>query len=153
MEGIGEVYAATFGPKVVEAMIKDVFERHVLNREPFQIEQIWREAYSRGYSQRPDISLMGVVSAIEMALWDIIGKATNKPVHALMGGKIHERLRSYTYLYPDEKQDAADFYNNPDLSAQRAADYVKMGFTGIKFDPAGPNTISDPHQPSLFDMD
>ena len=98
IEGIGEVYAATFAPKVVEAMIKDVFERHVLGREPFRIEQIWREVYSRGYSQRPDISLMGVLSAIEMALWDIIGKASDKPVHALMGGKVHERLRSYTYL-------------------------------------------------------
>jgi galactonate dehydratase len=153
IEGVGEVYAATFGPKVVEAMIKDVFERHVLGREPFRIEAIWREVYSRGYSQRPDISLMGVLSAIEMALWDIIGKATGKPVHALMGGKVHERLRSYTYLYPDERQDAADFYNNADASAKRAAEYVAMGFTGIKFDPAGPYTIYDPHQPSLFDME
>jgi galactonate dehydratase len=153
IEGVGEVYAATFGPKVVEAMIKDVFERHVLGREPFRIEQMWREAYSRGYSQRPDISLMGVVSAIEMALWDIIGKACNKPVHALIGGKIHERLRSYTYLYPNEKQAAADFYNDPDASAERAAEYVKMGFTGIKFDPAGPYTIFDPHQPAVSDLD
>ncbi len=153
IEGIGEVYAATFGPKVVEAMIKDVFERHVLGREPFRIEQIWREVYSRGYSQRPDISLMGVLSAIEMALWDIIGKAVVKPIHALMGGKVHESLRSYTYLYPDDKQAPADFYNNADASAKRAAEYVAMGFTGIKFDPAGPYTIYDPHQPSLFDLD
>ena len=43
ISGVGEVYAATFGPKVVEAMIKDVFERHVLGKEPFRIEQIWRE--------------------------------------------------------------------------------------------------------------
>jgi 2-dehydro-3-deoxyphosphogalactonate aldolase len=88
-----------------------------------------------------------------MALWDIIGKACGKPVHALLGGKIHERLRSYTYLYPDEKQDAADFYNNAEASAKRAAEYVAMGFTGIKFDPAGPYTIYDPHQPSLFDLE
>ena len=153
VEGVGEAYAATFAPKVVEAMIRDVFEKHVLDREPFQIEQIWREAYSRGYSQRPDISLMGVISAIEMALWDIIGKACDKPVHALLGGKIHERLRSYTYLYPDTKQAPGDFYNNAEASAQRAAEYVAMGFTGIKFDPAGPYTIYDPHQPSLRDMD
>jgi 2-dehydro-3-deoxyphosphogalactonate aldolase len=153
IEGVGEAYAATFAPKVVEAMIRDVFERHVLGREATQVEQIWRETYSRGYSQRPDISLMGVLSAIEMALWDIIGKACNKPVHALLGGKVHERLRSYTYLYPDDRQAPGDFYNDPDASAARAAEYVAMGFTGIKFDPAGPYTIYDPHQPALSDLE
>ena len=45
---------------------------------------------------------MGVLSGIEMALWDIVGKAVDKPVYALLGGKVHERLHSYTYLYPDE---------------------------------------------------
>jgi len=153
IEGVGEVYAATFGPKVIEAMIKEVFERHVMGREPFRIEQIWREVYSRGYSQRPDISLMGVLSALEMALWDIIGKATNKPVHALMGGKVHERLRSYTYLYPRPGEgggyDDVAVYRDPDVAAERAAEYVAMGFTAVKFDPAGPYSAFDPRQPQL----
>ena len=48
---------------------------------------------------------MGVMSGLEMACWDIIGKAVDKPVHALIGGKLHETLRSYTYLYPDEDMD------------------------------------------------
>ena len=43
---------------------------------------------------------MGAVSALEMACWDIIGKEADKPVYELLGGKVHERLRSYTYLYP-----------------------------------------------------
>ena len=102
IEGVGEVYAASFAPKPIVAMIEDVFERHVEGADPFRIEALWRNVYGRGYSGRPDISLMGVLSGIGMALWDIVGKAVGKPVYALIGGKVHERLRSYTYLYPDE---------------------------------------------------
>jgi 2-dehydro-3-deoxyphosphogalactonate aldolase len=41
---------------------------------------------------------MGVLSAVEMACWDIVGKELNKPVYELLGGQVHERLRAYTYL-------------------------------------------------------
>ncbi|HYA74910.1 MAG TPA: mandelate racemase/muconate lactonizing enzyme family protein, partial [Roseiarcus sp.] len=61
IEGVGEVYAASFGPVALEAMIADVFERHVLDADPFRIEALWRNVYGRGYSGRPDISLMGVL--------------------------------------------------------------------------------------------
>ena len=77
-----------------------------------------------------------------MACWDIVGKALEKPVYELIGGLVNERVRSYTYLYPDESQDPAHFYNDPDLSAERAAVYVDQGFTAVKFDPAGPYTAS-----------
>ncbi len=100
IEGVGEVYGASFGPRVMEAMVRDVFEHHVLDADPFGIETLWRRVYGRGYSQRPDISLLGVLSGIEMAMWDIVGKALGKPVYALLGGRVHERLRSYTYIYP-----------------------------------------------------
>lgn len=157
VEGVGEVYSGSFAPKVIVAMIEDVFERHVLNADPFQIELIWRNVYGRGYSMRPDISLMGVLSGVEMALWDIVGKAVGKPVHALLGGKVHERLRSYTYLYPraeegDAHADAA-VYRDPDAAAERALEYVGMGFTAVKFDPAGPYSTLDPRQPSLARLD
>lgn len=152
IEGIGEVYVATFSPNVVVEMIKDVFERHVFNQDPFQIEQMWRRVYTRGYSARPDITLVGVLSGIEMACWDIIGKAVEKPVHALLGGKMNERLRSYTYIYPDAGQDES-VYKCPDLSAERAEAYVSEGFTAIKFDPAGPYTVQDPRQPLLEDIE
>ncbi len=62
IEGVGEVYAASFAPKAIVAMIEDVFERHVEGADPFRIETLWREVYGRGYSGRPDISLMGVLS-------------------------------------------------------------------------------------------
>jgi galactonate dehydratase len=158
IEGVGEVYAATFSPHVVVKMIEDVFERHVLGTDPFRIETLWRNVHGRGYSQRPDISLMGVLSGIEMALWDIIGKAVDKPVYELLGGKVHERLRSYTYLYPREAEgeDAysdSKVYSDPDAAAARALEYLAMGFTAVKFDPAGAYSTFDPRQPSLEKME
>ena len=82
-------------------MIEDVFERHVEGTDPFAIEALWRRVYGSGYTLRPDVSLMGVLSGIEIALWDIKGKALGKPVYDLLGGRVHEKLRSYTYIYPD----------------------------------------------------
>jgi 2-dehydro-3-deoxyphosphogalactonate aldolase len=152
IEGLGECYAASFSPAVFEPFVRDVFEKHVLGADPFAIETMWRNVYGRGYSQRPDISLMGVLSGLEMAMWDMIGKAVEKPVHALLGGQVHEKLRSYTYLYPSADEDAyadSPVYSDPDAAAARALEYVAMGFTAVKFDPAGPYSTFDPRQPSL----
>ena len=151
IEGVGEVYAATFGPQTVAAMIEDVCARHVIGADPFRIEALWRDIYGRGYSARPDLSLVGVLSGIEMACWDIVGKAVGKPVYDLLGGRVHERLRSYTYIYPEDG-DATDVYVDPELGATRAAEYLARGFTAVKFDPAGAYTTLDPHQPSLDDL-
>ncbi|QEX15003.1 isomerase [Hypericibacter terrae] len=153
IEGIGEVYNATFRPEVIVEMIKDVFERHVLGMDTFRIETLWRNVHGRGYSMRPDISLMGVLSGLETALWDINGKALGKPVYELLGGKVHERLRSYTYIYPRPEDGGAysnsPVYSDPDAAAARALDYLSMGFTALKFDPAGAYSTFDPRQPSL----
>lgn len=150
--GIGEVYTDTFGPKTVTRMIEDVFERHVAGADPFHIEALWRKVYGRGYSMRPDISLLGVLSALESACWDIAGKSVGKPVYELLGGRVRERLRSYTYLYP-KPGDATDVYVDADLAAERASEYVAQGFTAVKFDPASPYSVFDPRQPSLETLD
>ena len=157
IEGFGEVYTATFGPHVVAAMIEDVCARHVVGKDPFKIETMWRNVYGRGYSLRPDLSLVSVLSGIETACWDIVGKAVEKPVYELLGGQVHERLRSYTYLYPKPDEPLIDgvpeVYRNPDRAAERAAEFVAMGFTAVKFDPAGPYSTFDPRQPSLERLD
>jgi 2-dehydro-3-deoxyphosphogalactonate aldolase len=152
IEGIGEAYAVPFHPEVTVKMIEDVFDRRVRGTNPFHIERLWRRVYSSGYTQRPDISMMGVLSALEMACWDIMGKETNKPVYELLGGQVHEKLRSYTYLYPQDG-DRTDVYIDPDMAAERAAENVALGFTGVKFDPVGPYSAFDPRQPSLERMD
>ena len=157
IEGVGEVYCATFAPHVIVKMIEDVFERHVEGSDPFHIEKLWHNVYGRGYSLRPDLSLMGVLSGLEIALWDICGKSVGKPVYELLGGRVHEKLRTYTYLYPKDgavlKEDEPHVYNDPDLAAELAAEYVAQGFTAIKFDPAGPYSSFDPRQPSLEALD
>ena len=153
ISGIGECYCATFGPKAMTAMIEDTFGRYVEGMDPFRIEALWRKVYGSGFTQRPDVSLMGVLSGIEIALWDIIGKALNKPVCDLLGGRVHEKLRSYTYIYPDLAKGQDDsIYWNAEQSAERAAQYVSQGFTGIKFDPAAPYSSFDPRQPTLESM-
>ncbi len=152
VEGIGEVYAATFGPHTLARMIEDVCERHVIGADPFKIERLWRAVYGRGYSLRPDLSLVGVLSGIEMACWDIVGKALDKPVYELLGGRVRETLRSYTYLYPEPGEDET-VYSDPDLAAERAAACVAQGFTAVKFDPAGPYTVYDGRQPDLEALD
>ncbi|KGB93819.1 MULTISPECIES: mandelate racemase/muconate lactonizing enzyme family protein [Burkholderia] len=152
IEGVGEIYSATFHPKAMGPIIDDVFDRYLLNHDPHHVERLFRQAYSSGFTQRPDLTMMGVVSGLEMACWDIVGKAAGKPVYELLGGRIHERLRSYTYLYPKNARGEYD-YDDPDLAAECAAENVKLGFTAVKFDPAGPYTAYSGHQLSLEVLD
>ena len=152
VSGIGEAYCVPFEPHLVATMIEDVFDRYARGQDPHDIETLWRRVYSSGFSQHPDLTLMGVLSALEMACWDIIGKEAGQPVYKLLGGKVHERLRSYTYIYP-RRGDQTDVYDDPDLAAERAADYVAQGFTALKFDPTGPYSAFDGRQLSLEALD
>ena len=156
--GVGEAYVATVGPHLVADMLVDVADRHLVGRSPFDVEAFWRRAYGSGYALRPDPTLCGVLSALEMACWDIIGKATGRPVYDLLGGRVHEGLRSYTYLYPEggdayDPLDGPNLYTDPDLAAEAAVRAVEMGFTAVKFDPAGPYSVYDGRQPSLERLD
>ncbi len=152
VSGIGEAYCVPFEPHLVAKMIEDVFGRYVAGNDPHDIENMWRRVYSSGFTQHPDLTLMGVLSALEMACWDIIGKEANQPVYKLLGGQVHERLRSYTYIYP-RPGDQSDVYHDPDLAAERAAEYLGQGFTALKFDPAGPYSAFDGRQLSLEALD
>jgi galactonate dehydratase len=146
--GIGEVYSASFHPEVVVKAIEDVFERYLKGHNPHHIERFYRECFSSGFTQRPDLTMMGVLSGLEIACWDIIGKAANKPIYELIGGKVHDKLRSYTYLYPEDKNGVLN-YEDPVLGVKSAIKFVEQGFTALKFDPAGPYSIYSGHQISL----
>ena len=110
-----------------------------------RFRDMMRGMSASGYYQG---AVMSAISGIEMALWDIIGKSAGKPVYDLLGGRVRERLRSYTYLY-EEPGDPVDVYHDPDLSTQRAVEAVAAGFTAIKFDPAGRYSTLDPRNPSV----
>lgn len=150
--GWGECYASTVGPTAMKAVIEDVFARHMEGESAENIELMFRRAYSAGFTQRPDPTVMGAFSGLEIACWDILGKARGRPVWALLGGLMNARVRSYTYLYPEPDEDAAEFWVNADMTAQAAARAVAQGFTAVKFDPAGPYTIRGGHHPAMSDI-
>ncbi|MBS0418858.1 MAG: mandelate racemase/muconate lactonizing enzyme family protein [Proteobacteria bacterium] len=152
VEGIGEAYCVPFDPHLVEKLLVDVFQRYLHGHDPHNIEAMWRRVYSAGFTQHPDLTMSAVLSALEMACWDIVGKEAGQPVYNLLGGQVHEKLRTYTYIYA-RPGDATDVYRDPDLAAQRAAEYLAQGFTALKFDPAGPYTAFDGRQLSLTEIE
>ena len=160
--GYGEAYNATFDPHLTALMIEDVAGRYLVGEDPHNIEAFFRRCYASGFSQRPDITMMGCCSALDMACWDIIGKQAGQPVYNLLGGQVQETLRSYTYLYPQsgsvypseaDSSNGKNVYNDPAMAAEAAAACVAQGFDAIKFDPAGPYTIFDGHMPRLADIE
>jgi L-alanine-DL-glutamate epimerase-like enolase superfamily enzyme len=151
--GWGEVYAAAVGPDVMAAVIRDVFARHMEGENPENVELMFRRAYSSGFTQRPDPTVMGAFSGLEIACWDMVGKDRGRPVHALIGGRVNERIRAYTYLYPTREGHALPgFWADPDQAAEAALDTIARGYTAVKFDPAGPYTIRSGHMPSGHDI-
>ena len=150
--GWGECYAASVGPKAMTAVIEDVFYRHMAGENPENIELMFRRAYSSGFTQRPDLTVMGAFSGLEIACWDILGKARGRPVYALLGGRMNERIRAYTYLYPLPHHDMGKFWTSPDMAAECAVEMVKKGYTAVKFDPAGPYTMRGGHMPAMSDI-
>ena len=150
--GWGECYAASVGPKAMTQVIADVFARHMRNEHPENMEKMFRRVYSSGFTQRPDLTVMGAFSGLEIACWDILGKHRNRPVWALLGGKMNNRIRAYTYLYPLPHHDPVAFWTSPEMAAESAADCVQRGYTAVKFDPAGPYTVRGGHMPAQSDI-
>ena len=117
------------------SLLHDMCDRVVVGRSPFDIERIWQDLFSSPHDYRhPGLAYTPAISAIEMACWDIIGKAVNQPIYNLLGGKFHDRLRAYAYL------DTAGVWENPELAGERAAELVARGITVCKLDPFQPIT-------------
>ncbi|MBT54058.1 MAG: isomerase [Mameliella sp.] len=150
--GWGECYASSIGPEAMRAVIEDVFARYFEGENPENIERMFRRTYSSGFTQRPDLTVMGAFSGLEIACWDILGKARNRPVWALLGGMINDRVRAYTYLYPLPKHGMDEFWTSPEMAAESALDCVDRGYTAVKCDPAGPYTMRGGHQPGMRDI-
>ena len=150
--GWGECYASSVGPEAMKHMIRDVFERHMMGENPENIELMFRRAYSSGFTQRPDLTVMGAFSGLEIACWDILGKDRDRPVYALLGGRMNDRIRAYTYLYPLPRHDLTDFWTSPEQAGECAAEMVRRGYTAVKFDPAGPYTFRGGHMPAMSDI-
>ena len=150
--GWGECYASSIGPAAMKAVIEDVFARHMQGENPENIELMYRRVYSSGFTQRPDLTVIGAFSGLEIACWDVLGKDRDRPVHALIGGRMNDRIRAYTYLYPLTHHDINTFWTSPEMAAESAIDCVARGYTAVKFDPAGPYTLRGGHMPAMSDI-
>jgi|TARA_B110000305_G_scaffold241783_1_gene317530 L-alanine-DL-glutamate epimerase-like enolase superfamily enzyme len=150
--GWGECYASSIGPAAMKAVIEDVFARHMQGENPENIELMYRRVYSSGFTQRPDLTVIGAFSGLEIACWDVLGKDRDRPVHALIGGRMNDRVRAYTYLYPLTHHDINTFWTSPEMAAESAIDCVARGYTAVKFDPAGPYTLRGGHMPAMSDI-
>ena len=104
-------------------------------------------ATARGFTLRPDATLMGVLSGLEMACWDIIGKAVDQPVYKLLGGRCTSACAATPTCIRPRARVTISIYD-AERSAARAAEYVAQGFTGLKFDPTGGFSAYDPRQPT-----
>ena len=114
-EPIIEGKAATVATAVAELM------ENLLGKDPLNIEDHWQVMYRGGFYRGGPI-LMSAIAGIDQALWDIKGKYHHAPVHQLLGGKVRDRMRVYSWIGGDR----------PEHVGQAAADMVAKGFTAVK---------------------
>ena len=127
--GYGEVDTA---PGVGKAVV-DAYMSHgtcyglcevVTGADPFDYEQIWNDMWAKTYYYGRSGPVMHVMSGIDMAIWDIMGKATGKPVHKLLGGSYSDKVRAYASALMPENKEAVK---------KMVESYISQGFTAIKF--------------------
>jgi galactonate dehydratase len=134
-EGIDGVGEATLEYKE-EALLGALthIKEYLVGKNPLDIEKhfhdIYRDAYWRGGPV-----LMSALSAVECALWDILGKSLGVPVYQLMGGKVHDKVRIYVNGWFAGAKTPEEF-------GQKAKEAVKRGITAMKWDPFGKNYMN-----------
>ena len=129
LEGIGE---ADSSPEVVKAIIDAPFSHNiacglrqiVLGENPLEHERLWQKMYRRTmYFGRKGVGITAM-AAIDMALWDLAGKHFREPIHRLLGGRQHERIRAYaSILFGKSGRETRDI----------ARRWVGEGYTAVKF--------------------
>jgi len=134
IEGIGEWSTAHVGRERAQAELVEALAReYAIGANPFDIELLWQRMYATDHDYRhPGLFITPALSAIEMACWDIVGKALKQPVYNLLGGRYHEKLRAYAYM-PTQ-----GIWETPEKAGEIAARLVKEGNTACKFDPFVP---------------
>lgn len=134
--GYGEIYTLgiPFGPAALDAMVKDLGGRLVVGADPYQTEGLFLKGYDLGYSHHPDFVRMGILSAFEMAFWDIVGKDLKKPVYDLLGGPVRDKIRTYSYL-SSTKANVPYLWRDPKAAADVAVEFANEGWTAMKIDP------------------
>lgn len=126
--GVGEVRALNRTDSLL-GYLREAVPRYVLGSDPFDIEKIVGRMLRDDFVGGNDISMSGI-AIIEMACWDIIGKALNQPVYRLLGGAVREKIKAYANGWYTVERTPEEFH----VAAQSA---VAKGYHALKFDPFG----------------
>ena len=124
-EGITGLGSCSGNGELIEVIVSKVLKPLLIGMDPTQIEEIWDKAYVRGGHKEFGTRGIGVValSGVDVALWDILGKARGVPLYQLLGGKSRDKVPVYaTALYPEE----------PQKVAKKARSFAQQGFHGVK---------------------
>lgn len=127
--GVGEVHPAsgTGGTALTVRAAIEYCAEYLVGRDPAQIERHWQHLFRRCLF-RGGSDVMAAIGGIDMALWDIAGKAAGLPVHRLLGGPTRDRVRVYAHLRGD----------SPEALADEARSLVSQGYTAVRLYPLGP---------------
>jgi galactonate dehydratase len=136
LRGLGEVgLAYGAGANAGAGMVRDLAP-YVLGKDPMKVEAIWENLFRStfwGMSGGPVV--YGAISAIDIALWDIRGKALGVPIHQLLGGKTNDNLRTYASQLQHDWTDKYVDLARPEEYAAAARRAVALGYDAIKVDP------------------
>ena len=125
--GWGEATLECHEHTVAQAILE--LERGLCGRDLENIEAWWQDAYRDAYWRGGPV-LTSALSAVEMALWDIKGKALGVPVYQLLGGKVRSSVPCYANAWFAGAKEPAEFAN-------KAVEAVAMGYKALKWDPFG----------------
>ena len=129
IDGVGEA-TLEYKEKALWGAVEHIKEA-IVGKDPRNIEDIWHGVYRDAY-WRGGAVLMSALSAVEMALWDILGKSLNVPVYQLLGGKCRDKVRIYINGWFAGAKEPEEF-------GQKAKIAVDRGVTAMKWDPFGKN--------------
>ncbi len=127
VHGWGECYTQSDRDTQVAAHV-DQLARYLVGRDPALIKNFTQIVYDDVAARRGSMDLFSALSGLEQAMWDITARSLGVPVHALLGGRVRDRLRVYANGWYGGSRDPAEL-------AERAAATVEMGFGALKFDP------------------
>jgi L-alanine-DL-glutamate epimerase-like enolase superfamily enzyme len=139
--GVGEADSSPLAVKaIVEAWSSWPRQRGLrevlLGRDPMHVEQLWQEMQTATLWLGRNGVAQSAIAAVDIALWDIVGKATGKPIHALLGAAYRDRVRVYASTL---------FTEDPAEMTEVGQRYVSQGFSAVKFGwgPMGRSLASD----------
>jgi D-galactarolactone cycloisomerase len=121
-------WGEAFGPAFVhKSIIDSVYAPYLLGKDPFDHEVIWEQLYNKLRDHGQKGAVIEALSAVDIALWDIKGKALNMPVYKAMGGAFRDRLKAYaTGLYYRDVEDSTSSL------VEEALQYANQGFRAMK---------------------